>query len=824
MSAPEERLGPYVLRARAGAGGMGIVYRAEHVETGAVHALKVLLPGAGPEDVQRSLREAEALARVDGHRNVVRVHSAGKDAGRGWIAMEWVDGGSLERRLASGPLPPDEGAALVRALAEGLAHAHARGVLHRDIKPANVLLDEDGTPKLTDFGLARVAGLAALTRTGEALGTPSCMAPEQALATGTDERTDVYGLGVLLFHVLTGRPPFQGSTAIAVMEKVISTPPPRARAFAPQVPPWLDDVCWRAMAKAPEDRYPSAAALAAALARPSRAAPRRLLALVVGAAALLCAVGLAAGLAVRTAPAPRPAPAPEPASEPAATADVAATLSSLVAAADWPAAGAALRGGLGAGDAAIARRWVHDLVARDAERAERVAAAAVTSQASAAVLVLAAEVSLARDRGAEAVVRANEALRRAPRDPGARGALGLALLLEERPTEATPLLSAWEGALGGRLLDLEGLRHDLAQLAGGLKRDRGGLGLGVDAELARLADLLAVIEKRAPHEIYPPLGLAGRALARRFAATFLMVDGELVRLAAGPVLEVAAGVAPDSAEGRCLKVLQLTVRGAAALRLPYGEEWDRTSTALIAALDQALEGELLPRYRTLAELTRFRLVAVLVPLAGRLPDEVARSLLDEVSRAERVRQASVDRFDPIHFLFLEHAEVLAKAHLALAWCRPAHRAEHVERVLALCADLETNIGAQPPAARARATALLMVGKTPDKEDPWLEKLMSGLIDASLALADDDPDGAIRALDRLRGQARVPPDVQPMLAIAYAVKGDLPRAKELSAEWARRAGSAGPVWLFWNTPPDVARAIHLIEQKEWRPTRDQFFPP
>jgi hypothetical protein len=266
------------------------------------------------------------------------------------------------------------------------------------------------------------------------------------------------------------------------------------------------------------------------------------------------------------------------------------------------------------------------------------------------------------------------------------------------------------------------------------------------------------------------------------------------------------------------------VRGAAALRLPYGEEWDRTATALIAALDRALEGDLLPRYRTIAEIARFRLVAVLVPLAGRLPDAVARSLLDEVSRAERVHQASVDRFDPIHFLFLEQAEVLAKAHLALAWCRPAHRAEHVERVLALCADLETNLGAQPPAARARATALLMVGKTPDMEDPWLEKLMSGLIDASVALADGDGDRALRALQRLRGQARVPPDVQPMLAIAYAVKGDLPRAKELSAEWTRRGDSAGSVWLPWNTPPDVARAIDLIERKEWRPTRGQFFPP
>lgn len=176
---PGARVGEHVLEERLGSGGMGVVFAARHVTTSALHVIKVLTADA-PDLRARFQREAEALSRVDGHPHVARVHAAGEHRGRPYLVMEHLAGGDLAERLRRGPLPPAEAVRVILAVCDGLAHVHARGVLHRDLKPGNVLFDERGCPKLADFGLARGARDDALTRTGEVVGTPSYMAPEQA--------------------------------------------------------------------------------------------------------------------------------------------------------------------------------------------------------------------------------------------------------------------------------------------------------------------------------------------------------------------------------------------------------------------------------------------------------------------------------------------------------------------------------------------------------------------------------------------------------------------------------------------------------------------
>jgi Protein kinase domain len=258
------RVGDYTVLRELGAGGMGAVHLVQHVQTGGQYALKTLLVQGDVDLVLRFQREAEAQARVDRHPNVVRVHASGQSDGRLYMVMDLAAGGDLEARLEGGPLDPLEAASIVRDLARGLAHVHRHGVLHRDLKPANVLFDEAGTPKLVDFGLASVVGSEALTRTGEILGTPVYMAPEQALGEpgGQDERTDVYGLGALLFHTLTGRPPFLNGPLLRVLDDVVSVEPPSPRSLRPDVPPRLAAICLKTLAKASEERHPSADALA----------------------------------------------------------------------------------------------------------------------------------------------------------------------------------------------------------------------------------------------------------------------------------------------------------------------------------------------------------------------------------------------------------------------------------------------------------------------------------------------------------------------------------------------------------------------------------
>ena len=264
------RLRRYQVLGELGRGGMGVVYRALDPELGREVALKVLTPRAGSDrggDVrwQRFRLEAEALARLR-HPHVVQVHEVGEEGGVAFLVMALVEGQSLADRVRErGPLPPREAARIAAALAGALDALHAQGVLHRDVKPANVVLSADDRPILMDFGLARVAetSIEDLTATGQFVGTPCYMPPEQAAGSpGVDRRVDVYSLGATLFELLTGRPPFEADSLVELLCAIQDVPAPRASSARAGVGRDLDAICGRCLAKAPEDRYASAAELA----------------------------------------------------------------------------------------------------------------------------------------------------------------------------------------------------------------------------------------------------------------------------------------------------------------------------------------------------------------------------------------------------------------------------------------------------------------------------------------------------------------------------------------------------------------------------------
>jgi WD40 repeat protein len=257
-----ERVGGYEVVSVLGRGGMSVVYLARQARPGRLVALKMILGGAhaGPEHQARFLAEAEAIGRLS-HANVVQVYEAGTHEGLPFLALEYLPGGSLAGRLAGRPQRPGQAAALVAVVARAVAHAHERGILHRDLKPANVLLAEDGTPKVADFGLARL-GEGGLTATAALLGTPSYMAPEQAAGAAVGPAADVYALGAILYECLTGRPPFRGATSLETLEQVRGQEPVAPRSLNPGVPRDLETVCLKCLRKEPRKRYAGAADLA----------------------------------------------------------------------------------------------------------------------------------------------------------------------------------------------------------------------------------------------------------------------------------------------------------------------------------------------------------------------------------------------------------------------------------------------------------------------------------------------------------------------------------------------------------------------------------
>jgi tRNA A-37 threonylcarbamoyl transferase component Bud32 len=261
----------YSVEAVLGQGGMGVVFKARHLRLNRVIALKMALAGAyaRPHERERFQRESEAVAALR-HPNVVQIHDVGDSEGRPYFTMEYVEGGSLAQKLAGTPQPAREAATLVATLAGAVHAAHASGIVHRDLKPANVLLTADGTPKVTDFGLARrLGGEAGLTRTGTAVGTPSYMAPEQACgpAEAVGPATDVYALGAILYELLTGRPPFRAETAAETVLQVIHQDPVPPSRLNGKVPRDLETICLKCLRKEPQGRYASAMALAEDLRR-----------------------------------------------------------------------------------------------------------------------------------------------------------------------------------------------------------------------------------------------------------------------------------------------------------------------------------------------------------------------------------------------------------------------------------------------------------------------------------------------------------------------------------------------------------------------------
>jgi serine/threonine-protein kinase len=267
-----ERLSPpgYEVLGELGRGGMGVVYKARQSGLNRVVALKTLRAGgrATPPELARFRAEAEAVARLR-HPNVVQIYDIGEHDGVPFLCLELVEGGSLATELARAPRSPREAARLLEALARAVHHAHEQGIVHRDLKPANVLLAADGTPKLTDFGLAKLLdSVCGQTQSEVVLGTPAYMAPEQAAGQSKQvgPAADVYALGAILYECLTGRPPFRGDDRLELLLQVLEREPDAPRLHNRGVEPALEAICLKCLEKAPADRYPSAQALAEDLA------------------------------------------------------------------------------------------------------------------------------------------------------------------------------------------------------------------------------------------------------------------------------------------------------------------------------------------------------------------------------------------------------------------------------------------------------------------------------------------------------------------------------------------------------------------------------
>jgi serine/threonine-protein kinase len=266
--------GDYELLEEIGRGGMGVVYRAWQKSLRRVVALKMILRGehATPEDVARFQVEAQAAAHLE-HPGIVPIYGAGEVEGQAYFCMRLVEGETLAALLARGPLRPREAVALLAEISRAVGFAHQRGILHRDLKPSNILIDSDGRPHVTDFGLAkRVAAEGVppgtgLTHTGAIVGTPAYMAPEQITVSRgkPSPASDVYSLGVLLYEMLTGRPPFQAPTPVDTLLLVLDQDPLRPAMLNPRVDADLELICLKCIQKAPELRYAGASDLAADL-------------------------------------------------------------------------------------------------------------------------------------------------------------------------------------------------------------------------------------------------------------------------------------------------------------------------------------------------------------------------------------------------------------------------------------------------------------------------------------------------------------------------------------------------------------------------------
>ncbi|MEA2475214.1 MAG: hypothetical protein QOE06_3129, partial [Thermoleophilaceae bacterium] len=296
------QLGPYRIGTYIGRGGMGVVYRAEHVHLGRQVALKLLAPELAENESfrERFVRESRVAAQVD-HPNVIPIYEAGEADGTYFIAMRYVEGQDLREILhTSGPLDLDRALEVLGQVAGALDAAHGQGLVHRDVKPGNILVvGGSGHCYLTDFGLTKaISSDTAFTATGQFVGTTDYVAPEQIEGKELDRRTDVYSLGCVFYECLAGTPPFRRETDMAVMWAHMQEPPPRVTDRRPDLPAGLDQVIATAMAKSKDDRFPSCSTFAAA-----------------ARSAIEIGLGRPAASPAATppeAPAPTPAPAPSP--------------------------------------------------------------------------------------------------------------------------------------------------------------------------------------------------------------------------------------------------------------------------------------------------------------------------------------------------------------------------------------------------------------------------------------------------------------------------------------------------------------------------------
>jgi tetratricopeptide (TPR) repeat protein len=256
----------YEILEELGRGGMGVVYKARQTSLNRLVALKMILAGAhaGATDLLRFRAEAEAVAHLR-HPNIVQIYEVGQQDDCPYFSLEFVDGGTLFGQLDGAPLPERRAAGLIETLARAMHHAHGQGIVHRDLKPGNILLTADGTPKVTDFGLAkRLDSDHGPTQTGSIMGTPSYMAPEQAAGRLHDigPLTDVYSLGAILYELLTGRPPFRAASPLDTLQQVLALEPVPPRRLQLDVPRDLEILCLKCLEKEPKKRYRSAGALA----------------------------------------------------------------------------------------------------------------------------------------------------------------------------------------------------------------------------------------------------------------------------------------------------------------------------------------------------------------------------------------------------------------------------------------------------------------------------------------------------------------------------------------------------------------------------------
>jgi serine/threonine protein kinase len=265
---PWPRLPGLEIITEVGRGGTGVVYKARQVDTDRIVAVKVLgIAAADPRRQSRARRGAQILARLE-HPNVTRLYGLGFEGGIYYGILEYLEAGSLDGLLRGLPWPPDQAANLIHTLARATGFVHQQGIVHLDLKPANILMTADGVPKIADFGLARLIDDAGeLSQSGEIVGTPSYMAPEQAAGrrSAIGPATDVHGLGSILYHLLTGRPPFRGQSVQQWIQQVLYMPPVPPSRFHPGIPRHLEAVCLKCLRKEPTRRYQNAGTLAESL-------------------------------------------------------------------------------------------------------------------------------------------------------------------------------------------------------------------------------------------------------------------------------------------------------------------------------------------------------------------------------------------------------------------------------------------------------------------------------------------------------------------------------------------------------------------------------